>query len=281
MMFTSTLTARAMNRLGLLNVIRSGYKLNILDRVFKIPIIENKEGFIYHLGVMEPFFFEVLRKLYSAKNFQFLDVGVNFGQTLLKVKAIGAAIKYYGFEPSGLCSYYASQLIRVNGFTNAQIIRTALSDASGILTLQAPSEGDTRATILETEESSSNGYRELVPAITLDSMISLINDTKETILKVDVEGAEMMVFKGAEKYINEFRPVMLFENLPSGNDAAKVREQSAVTEFFTGKHYQLFAIDERKKKVTAINSISNQDDMEVTNYMGIPSEDAVLTALFV
>jgi FkbM family methyltransferase len=280
MIYTSTLAARALNRLGLLDVIRTGYKLNINGKAFKIPVIENKEGFIYHLGVMEPFFFEVLKKLYSHKNYQFLDVGVNFGQTLLKVKAINPSAKYFGFEPSGLCSYYASQLIRVNGFSNAQIIRTALSDTSGILTLQAPSEGDTRATIIEDEQSVNNGYKELVPAIPLDSMMHLITEVKDSILKVDVEGAEMMVFKGAEKYIDSYRPVLLFENLPSRNEAPKIAEQAAISDFFTGKKYRLFAIDELKKKVSPIDSIINPDDMQITNYMAVPAEDSALVAVF-
>ena len=280
MVFTSPLAARVFNRIGLLNVIRSGYKLKILDRVFKIPIIENKEGFIYHLSVMEPFFLEVLRKLYSAKNYQFLDVGVNFGQTLLKVKAINPEAKYFGFEPSGLCSYYTSQLIKVNGFINAEIIRAALSDAPGILTLQAPSEGDMRATVIDTLESEENSYKELVPAITLDSLIPLLSAKRDSILKVDVEGAEMMVFKGAEKYIDSYRPVLLFENLPSRNESAKITEQAAISDFFTGKKYRLFAIDEHKKRVTAIETITNSDDMEVTNYMAIPSEDSSLIGIF-
>lgn len=280
MVFTSSLTARVFNRLGLLNVIRSGYKLKILNHVFKIPIIENKEGFIYHLSVMEPFFFEVLRKLYSAKNYQFLDVGVNFGQTLLKVKAINPEAKYFGFEPSGLCSYYTSQLIRVNRFANSEIIRAALSDAPGILTLQAPSEGDMRATVIDSLESDANTYKELVPAVTLDSMVPLISAKRDSILKVDVEGAEMMVFKGAEKYIEAYRPVLLFENLPSRNESAKKSEQAEISNFFNSKTYRLFAIDEHKKKVIPIDTISNPDDMEVTNYMAIPAEDSSLIGIF-
>ena len=280
MMFTSKLSARAMNRLGLLKLVRSGYKLTILNQIFKIPIIENKEGFIHHQGVAEPFFLEVLRGLYAVKHFRFLDVGVNFGQTLLKVKAIDPAVEYLGFEPSRLCSYYVSRLIDVNRFVNARIITVALSDVPGILTLQAPSEGDTRATVVQNGDDSSNAYKELVPALTLDSLIPLLGEKKDSILKVDVEAAELMVFKGAENYIRAHRPVTLFENLPSHGCIVKNAEQLAISEFFVSKNYQLFAIDERKKDVVPISGVTNTDDMESTNYMAIPAEQTALTELF-
>lgn len=77
-----------MNRVGLLSVARVGYTLRVLNRTFKIPVIENNVGLLFHQSVGEPYLLQLFSELFKKKNFIFLDAGVNFGQTLLKVKAV-------------------------------------------------------------------------------------------------------------------------------------------------------------------------------------------------
>ncbi|MEJ7768328.1 MAG: FkbM family methyltransferase [Chitinophagaceae bacterium] len=274
MLYLSSQVARAMNRLQLLPLLRIGYKLTILNHTFKIPIIENKEGLIYNLGIGEPFLLSVFEQLYKVKSFTFLDAGVNFGQTLLKIKAVQPDVVYIGFEPSGLCSYYTSHLIKVNQFNNAKLIRCALSNKTGVLTLNAQSDGDTRATILEnTLTREENVFQELVPVVTLDSLISIITESgKDILLKVDVEGAEWLVFQGATIFIDRFRPVIVFENLPSREDPVKRQQQQAITDFFVAKNFSLYMIDEENKKISAIKKIDNSQEILKTNYLAVPAE---------
>lgn len=278
MVYLSSLAARILNRLHLLPLFRIGYKLSILSHNFKIPIIENKEGLIYHLGVEEPFLLKVFQALYKVKPYTFLDAGVNFGQTLLKTKAVSPETAYIGFEPSGLCSYYTSHLIKVNRLNNAKLIRCALSNNTGVLTLNAQSEGDTRATILEGSLSpEENVFQELVPAVTLDSLIPIITAAgKDIILKIDVEGAEWLVFQGAENFINSFRPVVVFENLPFKHDSIKEELQRTISDFFNKKNFKLYVIDEESSSLLKIASIYNRDEYMKTNYLAMPDEQVGL-----
>src|ERR1700712_729243 len=101
MLYVSSLMARILNRVGMLSVFRIGYKLKVLERTFKIPVLEGKEGILFHHKIGEPYLLEVFRELYKSKDYVFLDGGVNFGQTLLKIKAIKMDATYFGFEPSG------------------------------------------------------------------------------------------------------------------------------------------------------------------------------------
>ncbi len=274
MVYASSLVARSLNRLNLLGLFRVGYKLNILNHVFKIPIIENKEGLIYHLGVGEPYLLQVFRHLYEVKNYTFLDAGVNFGQTLLKIKAVDSDAAYIGFEPSGLCSYYTSHLIKVNKISNAKLIRCALSNNTGVLTLHAQSEGDTRATIIENSiELEEDIYQELVPVVPLDSLISIITEAgKDIILKIDVEGAEWLVLQGALQFIEGYRPIIVFENLPCQEDIDKKEQQKAITDFFNQIKYKLHVIDEGKSNLEKVSAIDNKEDYLKTNYLAVPEE---------
>ncbi len=275
---SSALKIRILNRLGLLSLFRIGYKAKVLKHVFNIPIIENKEGLIYHLNINEPYLLHVFQLLNNSGKFFFLDAGVNFGQTLLKIKAVNPSIGYLGFEPSGLCSYYASHLIKVNNFRNSRVIRCALSNSMGVLTLHSQSDGDTRATILDNIISKEeDAFQELVPVVTLDSLIPVISAQGENfILKVDVEGAELLVFKGAEQFINEYRPIVVFENLPSNKSADKSNEQQELSIFFINKNYHLFLMDEKKWKLEKLESIANEADFSETNYIAIPDEKIII-----
>lgn len=278
MIYVSPLSARIANRLGLLQTFRIGYTLKILESVFKIPIIENKEGFNYHFGMSEPFLLNILKQLYKVKNFTFLDAGVNFGQTLLKIKAVNPDAAYIGFEPSGLCAYYTSHLIKVNQLANTRLIRCALSDSTGVLTLHAQSDGDTRATIIENSiRDEEDLYKELVPVVTLDSLISVITSAgKDIILKVDVEGAEWMVFQGSFSMIEDYRPVVIFENLPSRKDEIKQNQQRAISEFFGKINYGLYVIEEKRSSIRRINIIDNKEEYLETNYLAVADEQRKL-----
>ncbi len=274
MIFISRLFARVANRLGLLEMFRIGYNFKILKSVFKIPVIENKEGFLYHLTISEPFILHLYKQLYDNENFMFLDIGVNFGQTLLKIKAVNPKASYIGLEPSGLCSYYTSLLIKINKFIDARIIRCALADKPGILTLYGHSEGDTVASILEPSTSGEEfSSREYVPVVTLDSLIPIVTSTgKEILLKVDVEGAEGLVFKGAELFINQFRPVIVFENLPAIQNEVMQSQQQYISNFFSAIKFNLYLLDEANSCLIAIKNIDNKSDYNKTNYLAIPSE---------
>ncbi|HZG24360.1 MAG TPA: FkbM family methyltransferase [Chitinophagaceae bacterium] len=272
----NSMHARIVNRLKLMSVVRLGYKSRVLNTTFKIPVIENNEGLIYHLGVGEPYLLEVFSDLYKSRKYVFLDAGVNFGQTLLKIKAVAPDAPYIGFEPSGLCSYYTSLLIKTNALTNAKLIRCALSNKPGVLTLFAQAEGDTRATVLANSFATGKDlFQELVPAVTLDSLVPVVTASgKDIILKVDVEGAEWMVFQGAESFITEYKPVIVFENLPYQDDVDKQQRQQFISAFLGTKGYNIYLIDEEKKKLQAITAINNKQDFLRTNYLAITGEQS-------
>jgi len=45
-----------------------------------------------------------------------IDVGVNVGVYLVKLKVLRDDIEYIGFEPNAVCNYYINELIRMNKF---------------------------------------------------------------------------------------------------------------------------------------------------------------------
>jgi len=274
MLFTSLLIQKILNKVGCLPILRIGYTLKVLNTLFRIPIIENKVGFGYHQSITEPFLLNIFKELYRHKDFLFVDVGVNFGQTLLKLKAVKHDASYIGFEPIGLCSYYTSLLIKVNSLLDARIIRCALSDSQGVIIIYSHGEGDTRSTIIKEQIESNNvSFQEHVPVLTLDIFSSLILEhEKEIILKVDVEGAEKLVFEGADNVITLKRPVVIFENLPFTLSRVKEKDQLDIANYFLGKSYLLFSIEQANGRIANITNLHNKDNFSSLDILAIPRE---------
>ena len=100
---------------------RSLAKLNLLQHLsfnlsqkfgaqkFRVPVID---GIGYHnlIPVREEWMDTIIQKLFSIRNGCVIDVGVNLGQTLLKIASFNTNINYYGFEPNPVCYAYCKQL---------------------------------------------------------------------------------------------------------------------------------------------------------------------------
>src|SRR6202022_2609777 len=76
-----------------------------------------------------------------------------------------------------------------------------------------------------------------VQCTTLDDCVP--QDRRFGFVKVDVEGAELMVFRGATKFLARDRPAILFECGPSGS-VAFGHEPSEVYEFLVSQSYSVY-----------------------------------------
>lgn len=84
-----------------------------------------------------------------------------------------------------------------------------------------------------------------VPGRALDSLLSEGSIPKPDVLKVDVEGAELMVFRGAEHLLSQTDPprVIIFEELNSSSRKLGIADGEAA-EFLKQKGYVLYLITE-------------------------------------
>ena len=81
-----------LRRLGMFD---RSYRERIAGRSFVISIINGRKTY-----ASEAWMTEVIRRLFELKSGAFIDVGVNLGQTLLKVAAADPSRAYVGFEPN-------------------------------------------------------------------------------------------------------------------------------------------------------------------------------------
>lgn len=153
----------------------------------------------------------------------FLDIGANVGiYTLLAASKIKSGA-IYSFEV--LPKNYArlEENLKLNQFNQVKTYAVAISDSTGTIALNL-ADGDCKASVIA--KASDNTI--LVPTDTLDNLIQEEFLPNLTLAKMDIEGAEILAFKGAASLLKQQRPlVWILEILNDTNDLAH-QEQNVV-----------------------------------------------------
>ena len=160
----------------------------------------------------------------------FVDVGANFGMhALLGASCVESTGHVYAIEPVPFNHRLLERNIALNNFqTRVTMIPTAAADkAGGFLELHGVTQGIALAASLGKPESK--GPSVTVPVTILDECL------KErfkpiNLIKIDVEGAEHLVLRGARQIIEKDCPLLLIEvhtfALPSfGSSAEMLRRE--------------------------------------------------------
>ncbi len=140
----------------------------------------------------------------------FVDVGANVGfYTRIGSALVGESGRVFAFEP--LSS--ALRLLKMNteSLTNVVVDARALSDHDGEADFHVREQGDTSSLL-----PGDAGSRVSVGVTTLDARLLNEGDAPKRIdfIKIDVEGAELGVLRGATKTIEKYQPLVYFEFLP-------------------------------------------------------------------
>ena len=139
-----------------------------------------------------------------------VDVGANLGYYTLIALKMGKRVVAFEPQPRNLNALFHN--ITVNGWQDrAEVFPLALSDRPGLLTLFGASGPS--ASLVKGWASYSASFRQTVAVSTMDSVIGGGRFAhKHLVVKIDVEGAEYAVLKGAvETLQSKIAPVWVVE----------------------------------------------------------------------
>ncbi len=186
---------------------------------FRVPVMHGTGARLRRDA--EPWMTDTLRTLLSlAPGSGFMDVGVNLGQTLLKVKSLDRSIAYVGFEPNVFCIGLVNELIRLNRLQNCELIPVGLSDGAALVEFLATDEVDAGASIVtDLRPGRRSMRRQHVPVFALDALPSNLLPQPLEVIKIDVEGAELAVLTGMRRFLTDHRPWVVCEILHADTPA--------------------------------------------------------------
>lgn len=139
-----------------------------------------------------------------------VDAGANKGAYLYWLRrAVGASGSVHAFEPQPTLAKYLLDICRIMDWSNVHVKAAAVSDKSGIARLHVPGEKDSPGASLEAAVADKPGHSFDCPITTLDEQLAKAE--RVSLLKVDVEGHELNLFRGAEQTLKKHRPLIVFE----------------------------------------------------------------------
>ncbi len=166
-------------------------------------------------GEWEPETWHVLRQ-HVASGGTFIDVGAHIGWYSLKAaKVVGAGGHVLAVEPNRDTVTMLRANINASGAGGIVLVMpVACSDSEGSLRLYAAPRANTgQSSLSSANASQSASVKEsyLVPARRLDDIVHEAGIGRVDVIKVDVEGAELLVLRGSIQIIDRYRPVISLE----------------------------------------------------------------------
>ena len=159
------------------------------------------------------------------------DIGANVGfYSLLAAYLTGRDGKVYAFEPLHRNVEYIRQHAALNGLVNIEVFEAAVADQNGEALF------DPGASIAMGHLSAQGTVR--VRQYCLDALLAGGQIDPPDVMKIDVEGAEYAVLKGAQALIQKHLPLIFLDT--HGRDA-----HEATIGFLRARGYQFEILDGR------------------------------------
>ena len=151
--------------------------------------------------------YPIMTKIMNEKdNGIFLDVGAHIGRWTLRMSR--HASKVVAIEPNPEAVRQLRRHLVLNDVSNVDILEIAAWDEWTFLQLFDPnyriSGGSTRTVPAEDELANIHGCP-------LDDITELINGPNISLIKLDVEGADLYALRGMEGLLNKYQPTLLIE----------------------------------------------------------------------
>jgi FkbM family methyltransferase len=221
-------------------------------------------------GMYEPASMLAIERFLFAGAVMF-DVGANVGVlTLFGSRRVGPAGHIYSFEPSSRERATLDRNVALNSCDNVTVIASAASDRAGTATLRVAA-GQHRGQNTLAPSFAYPGVQmereESVPLVALDDLWRAGMVRRPNVLKIDAEGSELKVLRGAQALLRDSMPVVIFEindTLLKASGASRV----AVERLLTSLGYTLHRLDDATAALVPVTTLAG---VESENFVALPA----------
>ena len=171
----------------------------------------------------------------------FFDIGANIGWYALNIAASRRATTVYAFEPIPTTYGHLTTNLALNASANIKPHNFGLSEQAGEFTFYYPPEGSGNASAVNL--TGRDDVRTAQCEVRTLDAYTAETGVRVDFIKCDVEGAELLVFKGGIETIARDKPIVLSEILRKWS-AKFGYNPNEIFALFRGVGYQVYTAED-------------------------------------
>lgn len=151
-----------------------------------------------------------MQRLFSlcAEDATVVDVGANIGWTALRMALLAVRGQVYAFEPDPYNAEQCQDNIKRNNLTNIELFSIGLGNTETTVDMEVRTPSNRGGNRIAPQGVSTNRR---VQITRMDNVSKLRNLNRIDLIKVDVEGYELQVLKGAREILLKHKPTLFIE----------------------------------------------------------------------
>ncbi len=204
----------------------------------------------------------------------FIDIGSNIGYYSILGSKVNPELITYAFEPSTGANFYLSENVKLNNLSNRIFVESsALMDTSGeidfyeIRNKKYPSIYNLSGEHNIGTKTYKLSQKTSVKATTLDAYFSAKKINTLDLMKIDTEGAEAYILKGAHEVIEQYKPIIICELLFN-------RIEKELETIMQAHEYTFYAHTEKGLKL--VDSLVRDTDNGIRDVFFVPPSKIAL-----
>ncbi len=230
------------------------------DLLVDATVDKGLEKKIFDNGVYEEGALTVIGKC-LRKGDIFVDVGSNIGlMSLLSSRIVCEGGEVYSFEPQPNTFAILKTNIEINKADNIFGYNIALGSVRGSATIYNSHNGNRgAASFIKSTESCSKGVN--VSIQTLDDFISEKNISNIRMIKIDVEGWELEVLKGAQNILGSPEAPIICIEYSNLHPVYQGELLDIYNFILTVNNYKVYKLEKGKERISKLIEISHPEEL--------------------
>jgi FkbM family methyltransferase len=194
----------------------------------------------------------------------FVDVGANVGLYTCLARSAGKTV--LAIEPLRRNLDYLYANLRANGFDDVEVFPVGLAGKPGLATLFGMATG---ASLIQGWAGAPSNLQCTIPLSTLDLVLGERFSGARLLIKIDVEGTELGVLRGAARTLARVPPPVWLVEVTRGehHPGAVNAEFAAVFRLFRDAGYAAFAVDDPDRPLTVGDGGPSRAPASGSNYI--------------
>lgn len=233
---------------------------------FNLDLFDCVQKAIFCFHYYEPEDVEAFRRFARPGSVVF-DVGANVGQySLLASKLVGETGHVYAFEPSPDVLVKLQHHLEVNHADNVLLTRKAVAECNGTASFYPANENSNQGvgSLLPAEEYRGKIRTEEsieVEVVTLDNFCEEHGIDHIDLLKIDVEGYDLDVLKGAEKILDRSPGIVVLAEVEPMNLVQRGLTHADFVQYMTERGFKAYYANIKGRLIALVDDDASKPNL--------------------